>query len=170
MKSGIVLASVLILSIATTGPTADGRGDDNEELNALYRQFFAAEIDVSGVAETYREDIIHVGRQGTPLVVGKPRFIETNIAPFAAMINSGELDFDGTAYVVRRIISGNMANDVGYLHSGVTLPDGTFAEQVQKFSWVFVKDGGEWTIVTDFDATAAPLDVLDGLEARFVID
>ncbi len=169
MKTRTTVPSLLFLLIAATGALADDRTDD-EQLNDLYRQFFTSEIDASAIAETYRDDIIHVGRQGTSLVVGKPYFMETNIEPFAGMINSGELGFDGTAYIVRRIISGNMANDVGYLHSSVTLPDGTFAEQVQKFSWVFLKEDGDWKIVTDFDATGAPLEVLEGLEARIVVD
>ena len=169
METRTTVAAFLVLLIAATGALADDRSDD-EQLNDLYRQFFTSEIDVSAIAETYREDIIHVGRQGTPLVVGKPNFIETNIEPFAGMINSGELGFEGTAYILRRIISGDMANDVGYLHSSVTLPDGTFAEQVQKFSWVFVKEDGEWKVVTDFDATVAPIEVLEDLEAQIVVN
>ena len=170
MKARNIAASLFLLLIAAMSALADDHADDNDRLNDLYRQFFASEIDVSAIAETYGEDIIHVGRQGTALVVGKPFFIETNIEPFAGMINSGELNFSGKAYVVRRIISGNMANDVGYLHSSVTLPDGTFAEQIQKFSWVFIREDGDWKIVTDFDATGAPLEVLEGLEAEFVVD
>ena len=169
MELRTALACMLFLFIAPTSTLADGHTDD-EQLNDLYRQFFTAEIDVEAIASTYRDDIIHVGRPGTTLVVGKPYFIETNIAPFAMMINSGDLGFEGTAYIVRRIISGDMANDVGYLHSSVTLPDGNHAEQVQKFSWVFIREDDEWKIVTDFDATPAPLEVLDGLEAQIVVD
>ena len=165
-----VVAATLLLLVPPAIALADGHTDDDQQINDLYRQFFAAEIDVPAVAETYDEDIIHVGRQGTPLVIGKPSFIETNIEPFAGMINSGELNFSGKAYILRRIISGSMANDVGYLRSSVTLPDGTFVEQVQKFSWVFIKEDGDWRIVTDFDATGAPLEVLEGLSAEIVVD
>ncbi len=162
-----ILKVVLALSILAAG---DALAGDDEALNDLYRQFFEEEVNVAEIAETYRDDIIHVGRQNTHLVIGKPFFIETNIEPFAEMINSGQLSFDGTAYVVRRIISGDMANDVGYLHSTVTLPDGSVGEQVQKFAWVFIKEDGAWKVITDFDATGAPLHVLEGLEAEIVIN
>jgi len=48
--------------------------------------------------------------------------------------------------------------------------DGEPIEQLQKISWVFVKEGGAWKVVTDFDGTPAPLDLIAGLQPQFTIE
>ena len=58
---------------------------------------------------------------------------------------------------------------VGYLYSMITTPDGKKMEQVQKFSWVFVKKGQKWQVVTDFDLMQAPLTVLDDLKTERIV-
>ena len=118
----------------------------------------------------YRDDIIHVGRRNAPLLQGIDAFMTTNVVPMAEAINAGEVSFKGTAYIVRRVIIGDMANDVGYLRSAVTYPDGRAAEQLQKFSWVFAREDGRWRVLTDFDGTSAPVELLGDLQPRFVIE
>ena len=122
------------------------------------------------IAERYRDDIIHVRCENTSLNASKPAFFETNKAPLAEMINAGQMTFDGTVYVMRRVIPGNMANDVGYLHSVITMPGREAIEQVQKFSRVFIKESGEWQLITDFDVTSAPLAVLEDIEPEITIN
>ena len=80
------------------------------------------------------------------------------------MVNTGQATFDGTVYVGRRIVSGLMANDVGYLHSVITMPGGEAVEQVQKFSWVFLKENGAWRVVI-----AMPHMAPEGLRAAFIM-
>jgi len=48
--------------------------------------------------------------------------------------------------------------------------DGEPMEQLQKFSWVFVRVDGFWKVITDFDATTAPMGVLERIEAEFTVD
>jgi len=104
------------------------------------------------------------------IAICKPTFLATNIAPMAEMVNSGRIEFEGKVYVVRRIVSEEMANDIGYLQSTMRSSDGESMEQLQKFSWVFLKEEGTWHVITDFDATLAPLDILDSINAEFVIE
>lgn len=146
------------------------RADDHEKLNDIYRQFFMPRVNVEKVADSYADDVIHVGRQNTALLHGKPAFLAANIAPFAEMVNSGQIEFQGKAFVVRRIMSDDMANDVGYLYSVIRTPDGEPQEQLQKFSWVFRKVNGSWKVVSDFDATLAPLETLNSISAEFEIE
>ena len=96
--------------------------------------------------------------------------METNILQLSQMVNTGQVDIIGKAYVVRRIIVGDMANDVGYLHLRMSMDGGDPIEQLQKFSWVFVNTEDEWQDVTDFDDTPAPLSTLDGLEPQRTIE
>jgi hypothetical protein len=142
---------------------------DNEALDNIYRLFLAKKVDVEEVRKHYHETVIHVGRKDTSLLIGREAFMATNIEPLAAMVNSGQMSLTGKMYIVRRVIEGNMANDVGYLYSEVGTPDGKSIHQVQKFSWVFLKGEQGWQVVTDFDATPAPLDVLKGIEPQRVI-
>ena len=90
--------------------------------------------------------------------------------PMAEAINSGVVTFTGKAYVMRRTIVGDMANDVGYLHATAESPERGKSERLQKFSWVFVKEDGEWRVLTDFDAQSAPIELLEGLEPEFFIE
>ena len=143
--------------------------DDDAELNAIYRVFFDSPVSLEEIGALYRDDVIHVGRPSTELIRGKPNFLETNIAPLVEMVNQGHIKISGIAYIVRRIIVGDMANDVGYLHMTVKKADGESVEQLQKFSWVFVRMGRKWRVVTDFDATPAPLALLDNLKAEFIV-
>ncbi len=171
-KNRMTIGIVAVLCVFTNA-FADGidgdTNDDNRQLDDIYRLFFQVPVDINNIESHYRDEVIHVGRTDTPLISGKASFMEINIAPMTEMVNSGAVEFRGTTYVVRRIVSGDMANDVGYLHSIVKLPDGSEHEQVQKYSWVFLKTNGAWQVVTDFDATTAPLTVLDNLEAEFVV-
>ena len=144
--------------------------DDGEELNNIYRAFMTTPVDAEHIRTLYHEDIIHVGRKNAPLQRGVDDFMATNVMPMAEAINAGEVSFEGRAYIVRRVIVGDMANDVGYLHSAVSFPDGREAEQLQKFSWVFVKRGGRWQVLTDFDGTPAPPELLEELEAEIFIE
>ena len=152
---------------------ASGAGvsaDDNEQLNGIYKAFLTSPVDLEHIRSVYDPDVIHVGHDMTPLLRGIDEFIDTNVKPLADAINSGAIAFTGKVYVMRRSIVGDMANDVGYLHAVVDSPEHGRSESVQKFSWVFVKADGRWRVLTDFDAQAAPLDVLDGLQAAFVIE
>ena len=144
--------------------------DDNEQIDDIYRGFFQTPVDVEAIENRYRDDIIHVGRPDTPLLSGKQTFMETNILPLSQLVKTGQVDIIGKAYVVRRIIVGDMANDVGYLHLRMSMDGGEPIEQLQKFSWVFVNTKGEWQVVTDFDATLAPLTVLDELKPQRTIE
>ncbi len=90
--------------------------DDDAELNGIYRVFFDSPLRLEEIEKNYRDDIIHVGRPRTELIRGKRSFLETNIAPLATMVNEGKIEVSGIAYIVRRIIVGDMANDVGYLY------------------------------------------------------
>ena len=144
--------------------------DDHAELNAIYRTFFVSPISLDEIETYYRDDIIHVGPPGAGLIQGKANFLETNIAPMAAMVNKGEIEISGVARIVRRVIIGDMANDVGYLHMTGKPSNGETFEQLQKFSWVFVKVDDRWRVISDFDATPAPLSLIDGLESEFIVD
>ncbi len=53
-----------------------------------------------------------------PLLRGKQDFLETNIAPLAELINAGQIEVEGIAYIVRRVVVGDMANDVGICKTG----------------------------------------------------
>lgn len=162
--------TLVCLLLAVAGLATPAVGDDNAQLNAIYRQFFVSPVDTAEVATTYREDIIHVGLPGNPLVRGKPDFLATNIEPMAQLVNSGAVELEGRAYVVRRLVIGDMANDVGYLYIKARQPGGDPTEQLQKFSWVFVREECKWRVATDFDATPASLSALDGLEAAYVVE
>lgn len=113
--------AIVALLCFFTNAFADGiehdSNDDNRQLDDIYRLFFQVPVDIKNIESHYRDDIIHVGRTDTPLISGKASFMEINIAPMTEMVNSGAVEFRGTAFVVRRIVSGDMANDVGYLHS-----------------------------------------------------
>lgn len=160
----------LIVIMLTVVACADAFADDGEELNGIYRAFMTAAVDIEHIATLYHDDVIHVSRKDAPLQRGIGEFMATNVVPMADAINAGEVNFKGKAYIVRRVIVGNMANDVGYLHSAVTFPDGRAAEQLQKFSWVFVKEDGRWRVLTDFDGVSAPPELLEELEPEFVIE
>ena len=164
----ITTGSVLALAAILTSTT--GLADDNDALNEIYRGFIAAEVDVARVGGFYGDDVIHVGAADAPLLVGKEAFMATNIQPLADMVNSGQLQIEGKFYILRRIISGDMANDVGYLYMKTKKPNGDHSAHVQKFSWVFVRDNDMWRVVTDFDATLAPLSVLDKVRAQIIIE
>ena len=163
-------SSVALLAFLSILVSSIARADDDTELDDIYRGFFRAPVDIKAIETRYRDDIIHVGRPDTPLLSGKQSFMETNILQLSQMVNTGQVDIIGKAYVVRRIIVGDMANDVGYLHLRMSMDGGDPIEQLQKFSWVFVNTEDEWQVVTDFDATPAPLSTLDGLEPQRTIE
>ena len=144
--------------------------DDNAQLNNIYKAFMTSPVDLEFVESVYHPDVIHVGHSGKPLIRGIDEFMETNVTPMADAINAGAITFSGRAYVMRRTIVGDMANDVGYLHAAVESPEHGTSEQLQKFSWVFVKEDGIWRVLTDFDAQTAPLELLDGLKPEFFIE
>ena len=163
MSSRIVTA--LLFLVMSTNVLAN----DTEELNDLYGIFAGPSADVSAIAASYGNDIVSDGLADEPLISGKRDYIVRAIRPFADLINAG-LEFERTTYVTRRVVSGDMAHDVGYFHSVLSRPGVEPVEVVQKFSLVFMKERGEWKIITYFDAGTAPADVLQGLEARYVID
>ena len=152
------------------GVTGCALADDNNELNDIYRAFFDSPVSTEKIESLYRDDIIHVGRPGTALISGKSTFMEINILPLAEMVNTGQIEFSGKAYIVRRIILDSVANDVGYLWTSIKQGQGDPLEQLQKFSWVFVKEDDKWRVLTDFDATSAPLELLENLQAEIVVD
>ena len=161
------VAVLTLAAILTSGP---GLADDNAELNAVYRGFLGAEVDVAKVGMFYGDDVIHVGAADSPLLIGKETFMATNIQPLADRVNAGQLQIEGKFYIMRRIISGDMANDVGYMYLRMKEPNGDHSAHVQKFSWVFVRAGDTWQVVTDFDSTQAPLSVLEKLRAQIIIE
>lgn len=142
---------------------------DDEKLDNIYKLFLSGQVNVEEVEKSYDEGIIHIGRKDKPLTLGKQNFLNINIKPLVAMIAGGKFTYAGKAYIVRRLVKQDMANDVGYLYSMVTTPDGKKMEQVQKFSWVFVKKGQKWQVVTDFDLMQAPLTVLDDLKTERIV-
>jgi len=160
----------VVLTLAAILTCATGLADDNAELNKIYRGFIAATVDVAKVGAFYGDEVIHVGSADSPLLMGKEAFMATNIQPLADLVNSGQLRIEGKFHIVRRIISGDMANDVGYLYLRTRKPNGDHSAHVQKFSWVFVREDGTWKVVTDFDATLAPLSALDKLRAQIIIE
>lgn len=160
----------VVLTLAAILTCATGLADDNAELNEIYRGFIGAAVDVAKVGQFYGDDVIHVGSPDAPLLVGKEAFMAANIQPLADLVNAGQLRIEGKFYIVRRIISGDMANDVGYLYLRTREPNGDHSAQVRKFSWVFVRENGTWQVVTDFDATLAPLSVLEKLRASIIIE
>jgi len=144
--------------------------DDDAQLNDIYREFLGSSVDVEAVEMRYRDDIIHVGRSNTPLIRGQQSFMDTNILPLAQMVNEGQIEISGRAYIVRRIIVNDMANDVGYLYMKLKQADGEPIEQLQEFSWVFLKENGRWRVVTDFDGTPAPITLIESLHPQFTVE
>ena len=164
-KQGPICLSFLIVLV-----NGVALADDHAELNAIYRIFFVSLLGLEEIETYYRDDFIHVGPPGAGLIRGKANFLETIIAPVAAMLNKGGNDISGVAHIVRRVIIGDMANDVDYLHMTGKPSNGETFEQLQKFSWVFAKEEGQWRVITDFSATSAPLDLFDGLESQFIVE
>lgn len=162
-RAMLCLSSMLLVSCAP-------HIDDDAALNDIYRAFFQTPIDTDSIERLYRDDVIHVGRPETPLLSGRGDFMEAAILPLAEVVNSGQLEVSGKAFIMRRLIVGDMANDVGYLYAMLRQSDGEPIEQLQKISWVFVKEGGAWRVVTDFDGTPAPLDLIAGLQPQFTIE
>ena len=121
--------TLVCLLLAVAGLATPAVGADNAQLNAIYRQFFVPPVETAEVATTYREDIIHVGLPGKPLVRGKPVFLATHIESTAQLVNSGAVELEGKAYVVRRLVVGDMADDVGYLYITASQPGREPAEQ-----------------------------------------
>ncbi len=168
----LVLSLALLLGACApdAGAPSRDRSADDAEIDEIYRAFMADSIDLELIEGLYREDIIHVGQPGTDLIAGKARFMETNIVPLADVVNSGQLNIDGRAYIVRREIHGDMANDVGYLFASISEGDSEPVEVVQKFSWVFIHDGTGWRVITDFDGMPAELSVLDRLTPQRIVE
>ncbi len=165
MRPAIILASTLCLLIVS----ADALANDTEELNDFYRISTNGNFDLSAAAADFGNDIVSDAPIDEPLIVGKRDYIIRSLRPFADMVSAG-MTLERRTYVVRRVVSGDIAHDVGYFYSVLGAPSGNSLEIVQKFSMVFQKERGEWKIITWFDAGTAPLDVLDGLDARYVID
>lgn len=166
IKLKIFLTIVLLMMFSAVSHATN----NDQQLDDIYRVFFNPKITLSDVIPLYSESIIHVNQPQKPLLIGKDAFIKTNIAPLMQMIHTGELSFTAKTFIVRRVIKGDMANDVGYLYSKIKMSDGNVIEQLQKFSWVFVKENGRWLVITDFDVTQAPLETLDTLKPERVIE
>ena len=160
----------MVLTLVASLTCTIGLADDNAELNAIYRGFIEAEVDIARVGGFYGDDVIHVGAPDSPLLMGKEALMATNIQPLADLVNAGQLRIEGKFHIVRRIISGDMANDVGYMYLRTREPNGDHSAHVQKFSWVFLRENDGWQVVTDFDATLAPLSVLEKLRAQIIIE
>jgi|GEM_PF-2965382 len=161
-----LLSLLVVISISLLTALPIQASSDDQQLDNIYRVFFNPKIKLSDVTPHYAENVIHVSKPKAPLLIGKESFMATNIVPLIQMIRSGQMTFSGKVYLVRRIIKGDMANDVGYLYAEVRTPDGQHHRQLQKFSWVFVKTDGHWKVVTDFDATLADIDKVTDL-AKF---
>ena len=159
------LLAIFLLGSATSQASEK----DNRALDEIYRLFLGNQMDVQKVAKVYHPEVIHVGPAEQSLLKGKDKFLSSNILPLAEMINAGKVKLEGKVYLVRRMMGPQMANDVGYLYMKLTNAEGKSIKQLQKFSWVFAKAGQSWQVVTDFDATPAPLAVLDQLAQARVI-
>lgn len=168
MINSIRILLFLPLFFSVTSLTTKTVADDGEQLDALYRTFLSERIDTEAVADSYSGSIIHVSRPGLPFLKGKSLFLETNIAPLAQMLNAGQAKLKMRFLVVQRTIGPTLANDVGYIHSLLTLPDGSVSESVHKYSWVMQKSDGQWQILTDFDGVEAPKTVLDETFVRVI--
>lgn len=141
------------------------------DVDAIYRLFLAPDINLDAVKAAYADDVIHVGPPGEALISGKESFIEANILPLTSVVNTGRATLSGRFLIVRRVVGGDLVNDVGYFHSELQMEGRTTIEQLQKFSWVFRKSpDGHWQVITDFDATPADLEVLPEIAAAYVIE
>lgn len=161
-----LLSTILLLTLA-----AGAHAQDSHPVDDIYRLFLAEKIDPAAIEEAYAEDIIHVGREGTPLLLGKEMFLQTNILPLAAMVNAGHATVGGRFFIVRRVEGKELLNDVGYLYARIEMKGQATIEQLQKFSWVFQKgESGAWRVITDFDATPAELSMLSDIEPELVIE
>ena len=137
----------------------------NHSIDSIYLLFMNETVDVQSISDRYIEDVIHVGDHEGSLLRGKTHFLNKNIVPFKNMLENGDFELLLRTYVVRRIESDGIANDVGYLYSKITMPDGSEMEQVQKYSWVFIKENNSWKVATDFDKTKATLkDLKDAIK------
>lgn len=154
------MKSLLFLLLAVSANAMSTQQVDNDGLDHIYRLFMAQPVELDKIASHYRPDVIHVGKPDAALLQGKEAFMQTNIVPFANMLADQSLSFSLKVYVVRRLVTEDMANDVGYLYSKVVMPDGQQVEQVQKFSWVFTRADDIWLVATDFDRTLATLEEL----------
>lgn len=148
-----------IVSLVLTTPAMASRSIDD-----IYRVFIDRPLDRDEISALYVKDIIHVGRAGNELLRGRSDFMGTAIDPIMQSLHNGDFKISMRFYIVRRLQTPEMANDVGYVYSQVEARDGTVVEGVQKFSWVFLKVGQDWKVATDFDATPANLAALEGLE------
>lgn len=129
----------------------------DKDIDHIYQLFTGERIELDKVELHYHPDVIHVGESNAGLLQGKEAFIAKNIMPTKHMLESGQFELSLKFFLVKRFISDRMANDVGYLYSKVTTPDGETMEQVQKYSWVFVQQNGVWQVISDFDRTMASL-------------
>lgn len=143
---------------------------ENTAIDDFYRAYFRLPEKIEKLEEFYRPDFIHAGRHNAPLTLGRDKFLDRKIRPLRKMIRDGQLVLSGKAYIVRRVITDNMANDVGYLYLKLEPPKGEPLEQLQKFSRVFIQEDGQWKLLTEFDGGPAPLALLETLEAELVIE
>ncbi|MEP1741698.1 MAG: hypothetical protein ABJI60_21215 [Kangiellaceae bacterium] len=158
---------IFALIVLTTIPNA--KSDASLQLDNIYRLFMQDKIELKAINLVYDESVIHVGKTNSALLDGKKDFIDTNIKPTIKMLESRQFKLKLIAYVVRRVLSTDMANDVGYLYSEISLPDGKQLKQLQKYSWVFINENGIWKVITDFDATPADLAILPFISAERII-
>lgn len=142
---------------------------DQAELNSIYQLFMQDQVDIQQVEQIYPNDIIHVGPADSPLIMGRDSFLKINIEPFISMIAAEGIKLELTAFVVRRTIGKVLANDVGYLYGRLHMPGKEPIQQVQKYSWVFQRDKDSWKVITDFDSTLAPLEVLSDIKTVEII-
>lgn len=136
--------------------------DDNQSIDNIYRLFLTSTPSVEAIEQRYAADIIHVGRVGTPFISGKETFMRTAVEPIVEMIQSGQAKVGGRFLILRRDIGTLLANDVGYFHMSLQIGDNPPVDSFQKFSWVFRKDGDQWKVITDFDATPATEEIVKG--------
>ena len=162
MKYSILLA--LLMNMTAFATTAD------KELNSIYRLFMQQPLNIENVELRYTDNIVHVNKANQPLLSGKENFLATNITPMVSMLASGNIKLQLKAYIARRVVTKEMANDVGYIYMKMTTEDGNIMEQLNKFSWVFLKQDGLWKVLTDFDTVPAPMSVLDDSNKFIVID
>ncbi|WP_158966709.1 hypothetical protein [Paraglaciecola sp. L3A3] len=143
---------------------------DNDALDNIYKRLASLPDDLSKIEHDFRFDLIKSGGDNLSLQFGNQSFL-SNVETIASMVNSNKIKLTMKTFIVRRIITGNMANDVGYRYSKMSNKEGLDAkEQLFKFSMVFVKKGKAWQTVTDFSSDKAPLSVLEDTEFVRIIE
>ena len=145
VRRSYFLWSMVLSVVALSGPVLAAPEDEVSAAMERWAATYASATNASAMVALYAKDAVFWGTGSRQPFVGSDSF-----APyFATQIDNYPMRSKVVFHdpVIRIYGGGNFATSTGTYEFNVKTKDGQAVRQVLRFSFAYVKDGGQWLIV-----------------------